>query len=142
MNIGKLKEQIRYGIVGVLNTLAYYVSIYLLYVKLHYNEYLAIFIAYIVAFSIAAILNLLFTFKRYKKSTAIIYQYIKVVFIVFLANCLFTKIGLSLASKGFLANHPLLNGNQFISLQVLFSILFFILNYLLIKRKVFNEHQS
>lgn len=139
MNIAKLREVIRYGIVGVLNTFSYYISVYFLYIKLNYNEYIAIFISYVIALSIAIILNLLFTFKRYKKSAYVIYKYIKVVFVVFLANCTFTKVCFILIGSGVFSNDNFIAGDRFIEIQILFSILFFILNYILIKRKVFNE---
>lgn len=122
----KISEKVSYLIVGVLNTLAYYISIYFLYIVFHLNEYLSIFLSYIVAIAIAIILNLSITFKGYEKSMSIILQYIKIILLVFIANIIFTKLCFYLVS------------DNFIAIQILFSILFFMLNYYLIKKKVFQ----
>jgi len=122
----KISEKISYLIVGVLNTLAYYISIYFLYIVFHLNEYLSIFLSYVVALTIAMILNLSITFKGYDKSMSIVLQYIKIILLVFIANIIFTKLCFYLMS------------DDFIAIQILFSILFFMLNYYLIKKKVFK----
>ncbi len=122
----KISEKISYLIVGILNTLAYYISIYFLYIVFHLNEYLSIFISYIVALAIAIILNLSITFKGYEKPMSIILQYIKIILLVFIANIIFTKLCFYLVS------------DNFIAIQILFSILFFMLNYYLVKKKVFK----
>lgn len=126
MKPSRIYEKTSYLIVGVLNTLAYYLSIYYLYVVFNFNEYFSIFLAYVIALTTAISLNLLFTFKNYKKSASMIIKYIKVVITVFLLNILVTKFCFIFVSK------------RFILIQVIFSGAFFLLNYFLIKKRVFQ----
>jgi len=59
----KNKEKLLYIIVGIINTVSYYISIYFLYFIFDFNEYIAIFISYLIALFIAILLNLFLHLK-------------------------------------------------------------------------------